>query len=303
MIDASDWDIPQEWRSLHGALTPSGQNAQFRSPIHAVMAVRIHFLNCHPSINDEPVGEVIDRYLNAWTLFCRHADTIVAVDELVDDNIYVAADLWNRIEQVAVDAVYRILGGEREPRGRVNLSTAARNLYLPDSKTDLSVPREHRDRVLIGSDHAAAWDRARGHCVACGAATIRESRYQHIRRTLADHPNLFDLAPTYTQTSGRRATLWRDPVLLMVKGVRTAASVPGPRYPSASNPSASWNSSTLKPCEQTLSGSSSSEKYSPAQLVTGSGFGGSLRNAGHRTSKRRLRLGTNSTRASSRVAL
>jgi len=58
--------------------------------------------------------------------------------------------LWNRIDQSAVNTVYRILGGEREPRnGKTNLATVARNRYLPDTATDFTVPKEQRDRSLL----------------------------------------------------------------------------------------------------------------------------------------------------------
>jgi hypothetical protein len=80
-------------------------------------------------------------------------------------------------------------------------------------------PEEQRDGSLLGSDQDAAWDRANGRCVACGTPTIREARYQHVRHTLRDRPDLFDLTPTHIQRNGKEATLWRDPVLLMVKGV------------------------------------------------------------------------------------
>jgi hypothetical protein len=85
-IDATNWDVPMEWRAPHGAVTPDGHLAQFRSPDHAVMAARIHYLNEHPATATKPVETVAAGYQDSWDRFTAHCRNVVMVANYVADN-------------------------------------------------------------------------------------------------------------------------------------------------------------------------------------------------------------------------
>lgn len=220
MIDATHWEIPDEWRAPNDALTPGGRLAQFRSAAHAVMAVRIHYLNTHPRIDAEPVRNVTERYENAWEHFIAHCHNVVTVAEHVDsDNIAAAADAWNHIDQPGIDDAFAIVMGQREPHiapngRRVNLSTLACEVYLPSSAAE----KKPLDRRLNDKDRNEAWDRAKGRCVSCGVPTTRTSQHQRLFRVFRAHSDLFDLTPTYINTNGDERPLWSERILIAAKG-------------------------------------------------------------------------------------
>jgi len=220
MIDASDWNIPDNWRAASDAATPEGHAAQFRSAAHAIMAARVHYLRCNPDLAAEPVDHVIIRYEDAWTVFTDHCQNVVTVVAHVEHgDLVAAANVWNSIDQPKVNKAFTSVLGEAEPlsdRGRVsrNLSHFACKAFLPTSPV-VKVPL---DRKVTAKDGNDAWDRAGGHCLSCRTVTNRTSKHQKLRRLFRSNSDGFNLAPTYVNTKGAEVPLWSERILIAAKG-------------------------------------------------------------------------------------
>lgn len=218
-IDAADWAIPMEWRAPHGAVTPDGHAAQFRSAAHALMAARVQYLRCNPELATEPIDDVVARYQNAWTVFTAYCRDVVAVVAQVENrDLLAAAGRWNNICQPAVNDAYTVVLGEAEPvtgpNGRsANLSYIASEALLPNSP----VAKVARDRELTDRDRNDAWDRAEGLCLSCRTVTTSTSQHQKLLRMFRSNTGGFNLAPTYVNTKMVDVPLWKR-ILIAAKG-------------------------------------------------------------------------------------
>ena len=219
-IDATDWDIPMEWRAPHGAVTPDGHAAQFRSAAHALMAARIQYLRCNPELATEEIDDVVARYQNAWTVLTNYCQDVVAVVAHVENrDLFAAASRWNSVCQPAVNDAYTVVLGEAEPvtgpNGReANLSHVASEALLPNSPVIKGAP----DRALTDKDRNDAWDRAEGICLSCGTVTTRTSQHQKLRRIFRSNTGGFNLTPTYVNTKMVEMPLWSERILIAAKG-------------------------------------------------------------------------------------
>lgn len=210
--------IPDWTRAAPGALTPSGERAVFRSSPHAWVALRLVYLAEVARVPEDKLAATERRYRTAWHRYVRHGAVMSTVASLIEQNIEAAAAVWNAIDQMAVNVAYTTMGGEKEPFPKINLSTVAGNHFgLVTVRPDTAV---ERDRKLRPSDHQAAWEAAPGGvCQSSGTPTVSQRHYDQLKRVLPAHPDLFDLSPTYRQTTGRNAPLWRERVALPAKGV------------------------------------------------------------------------------------
>lgn len=217
--------IPEWTAAPAGASTPGGRPALFRSSAHAWFGLRLVFLRDVAGLGPDDWAKKSVSYRRAWKRYVHHGWNMQQLVAMLDADIDVAARFWNTIEQEDVDTAFSAALCERERLDRaagfgpkVLLAThVARHYRLGGAAT---AERHARNRPLSAADNESAWRAAAGGlCRSCGTPTISQRQYKRLRTTIRDHADLFDTAPTYTQTNGVQASLWSGRVLIAAKGV------------------------------------------------------------------------------------
>ena len=179
--------VPPSWLAGVGQLTPGGRQATYRSSPHALMGLRLAYLEYVVGETEDKLVATATLYQESWERFVQHGDDMTAVVALIDSgDIEGAASAWNAIDQDGVNKAFRTVLGERELfKGRRNLATHVWNHYGLWPCPSLTVPKADRDRPLRPSDSAAAWERSGdGKCRGCGTATISHGQRQRLHRDL-----------------------------------------------------------------------------------------------------------------------
>lgn len=215
-LGRSAW-VDSSWRALPGQLTPDGRPALFRSSPHALMAMRMLYLEQVEQAGDISLEERSLRYRHGWARFVQNCHDMRAVVEMLEmGDTAGAAARWNALDQVEANRAFRIVLGEREFAGARTLATAAwRHFGLTRSP----VARDQRDRALRPADHDGAWSRSPGGvCRGCGTPTISHAQRKTLHSALKDAQFGFDTTKTYVQHHGKIGTLWEQ-LTIAARGV------------------------------------------------------------------------------------
>lgn len=215
------WDsvaIPPWTRANEGTKTPGGQPAVFRSHTHAWIALRLVFLADVAGQSPAEVAGRAELYRQRFERYRQHLDDMRSIVALMDDDLSAAAQRWNSIDQPAANAAFTTVICEQEWSPKINLATMALKHFGLGPAA--SVPTEKRDRRIAARDHRAAWQASPGGiCRSCGNPTISQNQHDRLRKIMRSHPDLFDLTPSYVQSSGKLAPLWSSRLLIAAKGV------------------------------------------------------------------------------------
>lgn len=212
---------PPSWLADVGQLTPGGRQATYRSSPHALMGLRLAYLEQVVEESEEKLAATAARYQESWDRFVQHGDDMTAVVGLLETgNVEDAASAWNEIDQDGVNTAFRTVLGERELfRGRRNLATHVWNHYGLWPCPSLTVPKADRDRPLRPSDSTAAWKRSGdGTCRGCGTATISPGQRQRLHKVLRSGVGGFNVEGVHHQQNRVDALLWPQ-VTIAAKGV------------------------------------------------------------------------------------
>ena len=211
---------PASWLADVGQLTPGRQQATYRSSPHALMGLRLAYLEYVIGGTEDELAATAARYQESWERFVQHGDDMTAVVALLDSgDIEGAVSAWNEIDQDSVNTAFRTVLGEREPFKGRNLATHVWNHYGLWPCPSLTVPKADRARPLRPSDSTAAWKRSGdGKCRGCGTATISHGQRQRLHKVLKSGVSGFNVAGVHRQRNGVDALLWPQ-VTIAAKGV------------------------------------------------------------------------------------
>ena len=189
----------------------------FRSSLHAWCAIRLVYLAEVAEVAPRELADVDRRYQGAYERVALFGAAMQQIAAAAADDLDAAGVLWTQIRQKDVDDDASLIMCERDGYPQVNLATMAMRHYGLD--TMVTVPLGLRDSRRTADNEEALLRAPGGRCQSCGTATISERQYQTLRRTVAAHPAVFDLTPTYLQKGGNPAPLWSARVLIAAKGV------------------------------------------------------------------------------------
>ena len=210
--------IPPWTRAAAGATTPGGRPAVFRSHTHAWIALRLVYLADVVGQTPEEITQRTELYRLHLERYGQHLDDMRAIAKLIDGDLPAAAQRWNSIDQHAANAAFTAMICEQEFSPKINLATMALKHFGLGPVA--SVPIDKRDRKISARDHQAAWNASPGGvCRSCGSPTISQSQHDRLRKIMSSRPDLFDLAPSYQQSSDKSAPLWSSRLLIAAKGV------------------------------------------------------------------------------------
>ena len=212
--------VPQSWLAGAGQLTPGGRQATYRSSPHALMGLRLAYLEHVVGETEDELAATAARYQESWERFVQHGDDMNAVVALLDSSdVEGAASAWNQIDQDGVNTAFRTVLGERERFKGRNLATHVWNHYGLWPCPSINVAKADRDRPLRPSDSTAAWNRSGdGKCRGCGTATISHGQRQRLHKVLKSGADGFNVEGVHHQQNGVDALLWPQ-VTIAAKGV------------------------------------------------------------------------------------